>query len=83
VLDAKIPVAPFATTPLPFDVVLSALTPVAPVAVTPVPLLFALHIASMVTLPRAPRRAPSAVGPVNSGTTPRAGVVPSPASRAG
>jgi len=56
--------------------------PLALVPTATVPLLFALHITSMVTLARAPRRAPSAVGPVNSGATPRVGAAPGPASRA-
>ncbi len=56
--------------------------PLALVPTVGVPLMFALHLTSMFTLVRAPRPAPSAVGPVISGATPRAAVAPSPASRA-
>ena len=46
--------------------------PLALIPTATVPLLFALHITSMFTLARAPRPAPSAVGPLISGATPRA-----------
>jgi len=56
--------------------------PLALIPTATVPLLIALHITSMFTLARAPRPAPSAVGPLMSGATPRAAVAPRPASRA-
>jgi hypothetical protein len=45
--------------------------PLALIPTATIPLFFVLHITSMVTLARAPRPAPSAAGPVISGTTPR------------
>jgi hypothetical protein len=55
--------------------------PLALIPTATVPLLFALHITSMFTFVKAPRPAPSAVGPVIAGATPRAAVAPRPASR--
>jgi hypothetical protein len=45
--------------------------PLALIPTAAVPLLFALHITSILTLARAPRRAPSTVGPIGSDATPR------------
>jgi hypothetical protein len=56
--------------------------PLALVIAADVPLMIALHIACLVTLARPPRPAPPAAGPVIPGTTPRAAVTQSPASRA-
>jgi hypothetical protein len=56
--------------------------PLALIVTATVPLLFALHLTSLVTLARAPRPAPSAVGPLIPGATTRAAVPPGPASRA-
>lgn len=56
--------------------------PLALVIAADVPLMIALHITSLVTLARAPRPAPPAVGPAIPGATPRAAVAPSQASRA-
>jgi hypothetical protein len=57
--------------------------PLALVITADVPLMLALHIACLVTLARAVRPAPSAVGLLMSGATSRAAVTQSPASRAG
>jgi hypothetical protein len=56
--------------------------PLALVIAADVPLMIALHITSLVTLARASRPGPSAASPLMSGTTSRAAVIQSPASRA-
>jgi hypothetical protein len=56
--------------------------PLALIPTVAVPLLFALHVTSLVTRVRA-RRSSSGAGRLASGTTLRAAVEPSPASRAG
>jgi hypothetical protein len=53
--------------------------PLALVIAADVPLMIALHITSLVTLARTSRPAPSAAGPLISGTTPRAAATPGPA----
>jgi hypothetical protein len=56
--------------------------PLALVIAADVPLMLALHITSLITLARTARPAPSAVGLLISGATPRAAMTQSPASDA-
>ena len=58
----------------------SSQLPLALVIAAAGPLMIALHITSLVTLARAARPTPSAVGSLISGATPRAAVTQSPAS---